>query len=49
MDRNKFLVEKFKIDLKKEAPYFVKLSRWKQLPYLIADMNLKVGALVVAI
>lgn len=44
MDRNKFLVEKFKIDLKKEAPYFVKLSRWKQLPYLIADMNLKVGA-----
>ena len=44
MDREKFLIDKFKVDISKKAPYFIKLSRWKQIPYLFAEMGLKVGA-----
>lgn len=44
MDREQFLIDRFKIDTSKKAPYFIKLSRWKQLPYLMAEMGLLIGA-----
>lgn len=44
MNRLEFLLNKFNVDTAKEAPYFIKLSRWKELPYLMAEMGLKKGA-----
>jgi hypothetical protein len=41
LDREKFLLEHFKCT--GESPHFVKLSRWKQLPYLMDEMGCKVG------
>lgn len=43
MDRQQYLIDRFKVDTSKEAPYYIKLSRWKQLPYLLADMDCVVG------
>lgn len=39
MNREQYLIWRFGIDTSKKAPYFVKLSRWKELPYLLADME----------
>lgn len=41
MNRKQFLLEKFNCN--GNAPHFVRLSRWKQLPYLMDEMGLKVG------
>jgi predicted O-methyltransferase YrrM len=41
LDREKFLLDKFKC--KGESPHFIKVSRWKALPCLMAEMGLKVG------
>jgi len=39
LDREKFLLDKYGDG----APNFIKLSRWKQLPYLLDEMGCKVG------
>ena len=39
MDREQYLIDKFNIDTTQPAPYFIKLSRWKELPYMLADME----------
>ena len=44
MDRQKFIIDKYKIDLTKEPPYSLRISRWKHLPFLLAEMECKVGA-----
>lgn len=44
MNREQYIIDKYKIDTSKKAPYYVKISRWKQLPYLLAEMDIKVGA-----
>lgn len=44
MDRQKFLIEKFSIDTTRKPPYTIKSSRWKQLPYILKEMDIRIGA-----
>jgi hypothetical protein len=44
MDREKYIIEKYGIDTTLPAPYFCRINRWKQLPYLLAELGCKVGA-----
>ena len=44
MNREQFIIDRFKIDTTKEPPYALRISRWKHLPFLMAEMECKVGA-----
>lgn len=43
MNREKYILEKYQIDTTQKAPYFIHCNRWKQFPYLLSELEVKVG------
>jgi predicted O-methyltransferase YrrM len=44
MNEEQHIIDKFRLDVSGEAPYYIKISRWKTLPYLFGELGYKVGA-----
>jgi SAM-dependent methyltransferase len=43
MNREEYIINRFNVDTSKPAPYYIKLSRWKELPHMLAEMKCNVG------
>lgn len=44
MNTEQYIIEKFKVDVSEPQPHFIKMSRWKTMPYVFAELGFKVGA-----
>lgn len=44
MDTQKYIVEKFNIDLSKPSPFYLPIGRFKDVPKLFHELGFKVGA-----
>ena len=44
MNREQYIIDKYKINISKKPPYYIKISRWKHLPYLLNELEIKTGA-----
>ncbi len=41
MNREQYIINKYKIDTSKPAPYEIKISRWQSFPKLLAELEIK--------